>query len=262
MTILDKIIEQRKQDVSTLQYLNPISKLERSAFFERPVMSAKEYILSSEKSGIIAEHKRASPSKGIINNKANLADVVTGYENAGASCISILTEPHFFKGSSEDILHIRDIISIPILRKEFIVDEYQIIEAKSMGADFILLIAACLTKQEINTFTKQAHSLNMEVLCEIHEEQELEKCNSEIDIIGVNNRNLKDFSVDLEHSIRLLEKIPESFVRISESGISQAETVKLLKSKGFQGFLMGENFMKHGNPGEACREFISESQLL
>ncbi|MFO7869063.1 MAG: indole-3-glycerol phosphate synthase TrpC [Bacteroidales bacterium] len=262
MNILDEIVAKRKQDVAKRKQEKSLPELEKSPFFQRSVISASSYITAPEKSGIIAEHKRASPSKGIINNTLSVIDVTTAYEKAGASCISILTEEHYFKGSAQDIREVRDSVSIPILRKDFIVNEYQIVEAKALGADFILLIAAYLSQEQIRHYTQLAHSLDLEVLCEIHTQSEVDKCIPEINIIGVNNRNLKDFSVDIEHSIALLEHIPASFVRISESGISNPETVIRLKSKGFDGFLMGENFMKHNAPGKACAQFIKESNLL
>lgn len=256
MTILDEIVARKRIEVAESKQNISYSKLESSEYYNRKCLSAKEFIYS--KSGIIAEHKRQSPSKGIINANVNLTDVVVGYENAGASCLSILTDLHYFGGTIQDVLQARLLVSIPILRKEFIVDEFQIIEAKSIGADFILLIAASLQKDEIRKFAQCAKSLGLEVLMEVHTLEELDKCCPELDIVGVNNRNLKDFSVNVDLSIDLYGKIPTEFVKISESGISSYETVLQLKKVGYTGFLMGENFMKESNPGVACANFIQK----
>ena len=181
---------------------------------------------------------------------------------AGASGISILTDTQFFGGSLDDLLLARKTVSLPILRKEFIVEEYQIYEAKASGADAILLIAASLSKQEIRDFSILAKQLQLDVLVEIHNEAELEKSvHATVDIIGVNNRNLKTFEVSIENSIRLSEKIPSEFVKISESGINSVENVKELKKYGFEGFLIGEHFMKTENPGNALKDFISKLSL-
>lgn len=256
MTILDEINAKKRLEVANAKQLVSIKQLEKSDFFSRTCFSATQSILS--KSGIIAEHKRQSPSKGVINGNVTLNDVVVGYESAGASCVSILTDYNYFGGTCSDVIEARSLLSIPILRKEFIVDEYQIIEAKSIGADFILLIAASLTKKEIKQFAQTAKSLGMQILMEVHTKEELDKCCPQLDIIGVNNRNLKDFAVDVQISKKLFEKIPTDFIPISESGISSIQTVKELQHIGYKGFLMGENFMKEENPGNACAEFISK----
>ena len=209
--------------------------------------------------GIIAEHKRKSPSKSIINDKTALPEVVKGYEIAGASAISVLTDTFFFGGSLDDLLLARKTVSLPILRKEFIVDPYQIFEAKAYGADAILLIAASLSKQEISAFSILAKELHLEVLVEIHGEEELEKAlHPSVDMIGVNNRNLKTFEVSIENSIQLSEKIPPAFLKISESGINSPQNVKQLLAYGFEAFLIGTHFMKSAHPGNALQSFISE----
>jgi indole-3-glycerol phosphate synthase len=258
MTILDEIVAKKRIEIAELKKNVSIKELEFSPYFSRKCYSAKASILDISKSGIIAEHKRKSPSKGIINGNVQLVDVVEGYEKAGASCISVLTDSEFFGGSKADLLITRRLVKLPILRKDFVVDEYQIVEAKSIGADFILLIAASLEKDEVSKFAKLAKSLGMEVLMEVHTEEELGKCCPELDIVGVNNRNLKDFSVDIELSVALFDKIPNEFLKISESGLSTSEAVLRLKKVGYKGFLMGENFMKEANPGKACMEFISK----
>ncbi|MCK9561884.1 MAG: indole-3-glycerol phosphate synthase TrpC [Bacteroidales bacterium] len=260
MTILDKIIAKRKHDVSQQKEMYSHTTFENMPLFSRQTFSAKHAIQKKEASGIIAEYKRRSPSKGTINAQVSVRDVVNGYERAGASCVSVLTEQTHFGGSLDDLLAARDVLTIPLLRKDFTVDEFQILEARAFGADFILLIAAALSKQEIQHFTQLAHSLHLEVLLEIHTQEELDKSCPEIDLIGINNRNLHDFSVDIEHSIQLAQAIPAEFTKISESGISNIETIKHLTSHGFQGFLMGESFMKQANPGEACADFIRSLQ--
>jgi indole-3-glycerol phosphate synthase len=209
--------------------------------------------------GIIAEHKRRSPSKATINNSFSVEEVVKGYENSGASGISILTDNHYFGGSLDDFILARATVKTPLLRKEFIIDDYQILEAKANGADAILLIAAVLSKEEIKQLSEFAQYLTLEVLLEVHNLEELEKSiMPSLDLIGVNNRNLKTFELSLQTSIDLIKHIPNDFVKISESGISQIKDVKLLKNHDFQGFLIGENFMKTNNPGESLLEFITE----
>lgn len=254
MTILDTIIERKKEEIKASQSKVSVEKLKSSGFFGRKNISLKESIKS--RSGIIAEFKRQSPSKGIINDHVSPLEVVSAYEKFGASGISILTDKDFFGGSSEDILNVRNYINIPILRKDFMIDEYQFYEAKSIGADVILLIASCLSPTQVDEFTDLSHELGMEVLLEIHTEEELKHCNSEIDLVGINNRNLKDFTVDLEHSVKLKNQLPESVLSIAESGIYSTEDFKYLKTQGFDGFLMGEYFMKNENPGNTFSDFI------
>lgn len=258
MTILDKIIAEKKLEVEDNKNLISIKQLEKRKGFLRTPLSLKEALTRQGSSGIIAEFKRKSPSKGIINNKASVEEVTTGYMQANAAGLSILTDRPFFGGSPIDVIAARELNSIPILRKDFIVDEYQIIEAKSMGADVILLIAAVLEKDEIKKLTRCAKSLGLEIFFEVHTRQELDMVIDELDMVGINNRNLKDFKVDLEHSLKLAEALPNQFVKVSESGIDSVDTIKMLKNNGFQGFLIGENFMKTENPGEACKEFINQ----
>ena len=255
MTILDKIIERKKQEVADSKSEISISQLKDSEFFGRQTFSLKETLKS--KSGIITEFKRQSPSKGIFNDKVSPVEVVTQYEKYGASALSILTDKDFFGGSFEDILSVRNHINIPILRKDFMIDEYQFYEAKSIGADVILLIASCLSPNQVSEFTDLAHQLNLEVLLEIHSEEELIHINKNVDFVGINNRNLKDFKVDLQHSVNLKNQLPEDILSIAESGIYNEEDFRFLKEKGLDGFLMGEYFMKDDNPGKKFGEFIS-----
>ena len=258
MDILEKIVAHKKIEVGGRKQLTTTKQLERSKHFNRKVHSLKEYLLCPDKSGIIAEFKRYSPSKKDINTHSKVPEVTTGYTAAGVSGISVLTDYHFFKGTSEDLLIARKYNEIPILRKEFIIDEYQLIEAKAIGADVILLIAECLEKDHLARLAKFAKSLGLEVLTEIHTAEQLPKLTEDIDIVGVNNRNLKTFKVDLEHSKQLFHQIPDSYIRISESGISHPDTIVELKQHGFQGFLIGENFMKTQEPGKTCQSFIAE----
>lgn len=253
MTILDKIIEQKKLEIAGAKSRISLDQLKDTDFFGRKTYSLKESI--KNKSGIIAEFKRQSPSKGIINNSVEPLEVVSAYESFGASGISILTDHEFFGGNLNDILRVRNDIKIPILRKDFMIDEYQFYEAKSIGADVILLIASCLSPAQVEEFTALAHELKMEVLLEIHTEDELKHFNSKIDLVGINNRNLKDFKVDLQHSVQLKNLLPKDVLSVAESGIYNIEDFQFLKEKGFDGFLMGEYFMKNTNPAQAFEDF-------
>ena len=258
MTILDKIIASKRKEVALKKNVVSIQQLENSDLFNSKTNSLSKSIMNSP-FGIIAEHKRLSPSKAIINHSLSVEEVVKGYENAGASGISILTDNHYFGGSLDDLILARAAVKTPLLRKEFIIDDYQILEAKANGADAILLIAAVLSKEEIKQLSEFAQSLALEVLLEVHNLEELEKSiMPSLTIIGVNNRNLKTFELSLQTSIDLVKYIPNDFVKISESGIRHTDNIKLLKSHGFQGFLIGENFMKTNNPGESLLEFINE----
>jgi len=259
MTILDKIVERKKIEVAEARQKVSLATLEQYPLFGRDCHSLRESMLHPERTGIIAEFKRASPSKGIINNRSAVQDVVKAYQKAGASAVSVLTDPDFFHGSLQDLTTAREVLHIPLLRKEFIVDTYQIAEAKAYGADIILLIAACLTPEEIKSFSEYAKVLGLHVLLEVHNETELQgNIFDSIDAIGVNNRNLKDFSVSLDHSYDLVDKIPNRFIKVSESGISDPSTICELKKAGFQGFLIGENFMKTNDPAQAIFDFVAQ----
>jgi indole-3-glycerol phosphate synthase len=255
-TILGQIIADKKVEIDLNKRLYPSTELESRPYFSRPTISLKESIKTN--SGIISEFKRQSPSKGIINDKVTVAATVAGYEKYGASGISILTDSKYFGGSNDDLLEGRIVTTIPILRKDFIIDEYQVLEAKALGADVILLIAANLTPAEVKQFAKFARSLELEVLLEIHAEEELDHLCDEVDLVGINNRNLKNFEVNLEHSVRLAHKLPSDKPRIAESGIDNVETILYLKQQGFDGFLMGEHFMKHPDPAIAFANFVKQ----
>jgi indole-3-glycerol phosphate synthase len=257
MTILDKIVRDKRLEVNLKKKLIPIAQLESSVLYSRATHSLAEKLKTS-KSGIIAEHKRRSPSKSIINQNENLWDIAAGYEGAGVCGMSVLTDGKYFGGSLDDLLLARAQTKTALLRKEFIIDEYQVIEAKAYGADVILLIAAILKANEIKQLSKLAQSLGLEVLLEVHNIEELEKSLiPSINMLGVNNRNLKTFEVSLDTSKELSSKIPEDFVKVSESGISSVEAIKDLRTYGYKGFLIGETFMKNENPGDAAEDFIN-----
>ncbi|MFK7059204.1 indole-3-glycerol phosphate synthase TrpC [Flavobacterium oreochromis] len=259
MTILDKIIADKKREVELKKRLISASQLEGFPLFGSATKSLSKN-LKNNVLGIIAEHKRRSPSKPVINQSLSVDEVAMGYQNAGASGISVLTDGKYFGGSLDDLLLAKAATSIPILRKEFIIDEYQLVEAKAYGADVILLIAAVLSREEIKHLSEFAQSLALEVLLEVHNEEELEKSiMPSLDMIGVNNRNLKTFEVSLDFSKELAPKIPNEFVKVSESGISHIDAIKELQPYGYQGFLIGENFMKTDNPGESLEEFINQT---
>jgi len=252
MTILDKIVDRKKVEVSEAKSKVSFEDLSQYPLFNRTCYSLRDAILDPNKTGIISEYKRASPSKGLINGTNTVAEVVKGYQDAGASAISVLTDADFFQGSLADLTAAREVLTIPLLRKEFIIDKYQIAEAKAYGADIILLIAACLTTEELKDLATYAKSLGLNVLLEVHNEEELNRSLLDtIDAIGVNNRNLKDFVVSLHHSYDLVNKIPNKYIKVSESGISNPDTIRELKKAGYQSFLIGENFMKTSNPAKA-----------
>ncbi|ASV31281.1 indole-3-glycerol phosphate synthase TrpC [Maribacter cobaltidurans] len=256
MNILDKIVADKKKEVALKKSIIPASQWEKSVLFERNRNSLAE-ALKKSKTGIIAEHKRRSPSKSTINQNTNVGQVAQGYQKAGVCGMSVLTDMKYFGGSLEDLLLARASVDIPLLRKEFIIDEYQLLEAKAHGADIILLIAAVLTTSEIKKLSEFAQSLNLDVLLEVHNEEELKKSiMPSLDMLGVNNRNLKTFDVSLDTSKELSLLIPDDFVKVSESGISSIEAIKALKQFGYKGFLIGENFMKTENPGQSATEFI------
>ena len=257
LTILDKIVARKREEVAAAKAAVNVKQLENAALFSRPTYSFKDFLLDPARTGIIAEFKRRSPSKGIINDKVTVEEVTTGYASAGASALSVLTDTDFFMGSQQDLLNARAANQIPILRKDFMIDEYQVLEAKAWGADIILLIAAILTPQEIDTLASLAKSLGLNVLLEVHNLEELQRSiHPKLDAIGVNNRNLADFSVSVDTSFELADHIPSEFMKISESAISNTKVIGQLKEAGFNGFLIGETFMKQENPGDAMQEFV------
>jgi indole-3-glycerol phosphate synthase len=258
MNILDRIINTKKQEVAQQMRVINALQLEKYPSFNRNCNSLKFSLQPAGASGIIAEFKQKSPSKGDINFAVKVEEVTKSYAQAGASGLSVLTDYSYFGGTLANLAKAREANpDVPILRKDFIIDSYQVSEAKAFGADIILLIASCLDKEKAKDLARAAKNLGMEVLLEIHSEEELEKTNEYVDIVGVNNRNLKTFKVDIETSVRLSKFIPDSFIKISESGLSEIKSIHYLREHGFQGFLIGETFMKTENPGEACKKFIS-----
>ncbi len=258
MTILDEIISYKRKEVASCKELISTAELEQMVLFQRPVLSMKESVQQKGPNAIIAEFKRQSPSKGVINNKVMVEEVTLAYSQGGAAAISVLTDFNFFGGSIEDLVAARQQVNIPLLRKEFIVDEYQLIEAKAFGADAILLIAAVLSAEEIKSLYAVSKMLGLEVLLEMHDEEELDKINGNADLVGINNRNLKTFEVSIENSIRLASLLPANMPKIAESGIHSVDTIRLLQKNGFDGFLIGENFMKTENPGLAFQTFMQQ----
>jgi indole-3-glycerol phosphate synthase len=257
MNILEQIAAHKLKEVAERKSIVPVKLLERSIYFETTPVSFKKYLQRPDLNGIIAEFKRKSPSLGMINPHASVEKTTIGYMQAGASALSVLTDQHFFGGKNEDLTMARKYNFCPILRKDFILDEYQIVEAKSIGADVILLIAGMLETEKLNKLATFARSLGLEILLEVHDREELERTMSDaVDVIGVNNRNLKDFTVSTQTSKDLSALIPDTFIKVSESGIGQPETVQELRTYGYQGFLMGEAFMKTSRPEKACAAFI------
>ncbi len=256
MNILEEIIAHKRQEVNENKELYPVKLLEKSPYFRAQPVSLEKYIMRQDLSGIIAEFKRKSPSKGIINEFADPATVCLEYMQSGASALSVITDSKYFGGSNKDLTTARKFNYCPILRKDFIMDEYQVIEARSIGADAILLIAEVLTREELKRLSELAFSLQMEVLFEVHDKENIDKLPSGTRITGINNRNLRNFEVSIQHSLDLLAELPASTVKIAESGIDSPQTAAMLKRSGFSGLLMGERFMREANPGRACKLFI------
>lgn len=259
-TILDLIVMNKRAEVQARRKTQTVEQLTRKPLFGRATLSLKKKLLSAP-FGIIAEFKRSSPSKGTLRAKAKPQEIVFDYEQAGAAGVSILTDKPFFDGDLLDLQVGRSTTALPVLRKDFIIDEYQLYEAKAYGADVVLLIANILSAKEIVFLTQCAHDLGLEVLCEVHNMEDLDKAmEAPVDIIGVNNRNLKTFEVSIEHSKQLAAYIPEDTVRISESGLRTAEDLVELVQYGYRGFLIGESFMTSQSPGDSCRRLIESTR--
>lgn len=262
MNILETIIAHKRREVEQRKKEVSLADLTHGPFYKAETYSLKEALLDKTGTGIIAEFKRKSPSKGTINDKASVEEVSQGYATNGASGISILTDEEFFGGTLADLQKAAIINKIPLLCKDFMIDEYQLHEAKGHGASVILLIAACLSIEEVKSLATAAKNLDLEVLLEIHNEQELEHICDEVDLVGVNNRNLKTFEVSLEQSAHLSKLIPSEKVKISESGINSVEDILYLADFGYKGFLIGENFMKQENPAEAFKIFAEKLKAV
>lgn len=258
-------IEQQKQAISPEHLRAQVEFLMQEEPTPRRSM---KHALSASPTGIISEFKRRSPSKGWINETARAEVVPAAYEAAGAAALSILTDEKFFGGSLRDIRTARPLVDIPILRKDFIIDEYQLLQARIVGADAVLLIAACLTPEQSSTLTAQAHALGLEVLFEIHSPAETALINKDVDMIGINNRHLGTFVTDVQNSFRIAEQLRQAAegtgtpLLVSESGISHPETIARLRATGFRGFLIGETFMKTDAPGDTLKDMIETLSAL
>jgi indole-3-glycerol phosphate synthase len=257
INILEQIVSYKKEEISKSKMEKPVSFLEMQPAFQRETYSMKKMLVEPERTGIIAEFKKKSPSKGIINDWSTPEEVTKAYARHGASVISVLTDGPSFGGSEADLQSAR-FNKLPILRKDFILDPYQIVESRAMGADVILLIAACLSATETKFLAKTAHQYGLEVLLEIHEKKELDHICEDVDVVGINNRDLRTFVVDVENSIHLSKLLPSNILRIAESGIRDVETILMLKSAGFDGFLIGEQFMRATDPAIAFASFVDQ----
>jgi len=262
MNILDTIVERKKAEIAERKQQKSLDVIKADEYYTRKTISLVEGLSKPNASGIIAEFKRKSPSKGIINDRVDPVEVTKAYQDAGASAVSILTDAYFFGGNDQDLLRARQALDIPILRKEFIIDEYQVHEAKALGADLILLIAACLSKEEVVRFSTLARSLGLEVLLELHDEDELDHVCETIDLVGINNRSLKTFDVNIARSLRMAGQLPKDKLKVAESGIDDPAQVKLFKENGYSAFLIGENFMKTNDPGMALNEFRNQIEMI
>ncbi len=258
MDILDRIMAQKHREVALRKQQLTAEMLRQSPLFQRQPLSLSAALRQPEAPGIIAEFKRRSPSRGEIRPGAEAAGIAPAYAGAGASGLSVLTDTDFFGGSTEDFLSARAVVGIPMLRKDFIVDAYQLTEAKAMGADVVLLIAECLSPNAVADLAREARDLGMEVLLEVHSAAQLDKYTEDIDLVGVNNRNLKTFTVDAGHSLALFSALPERAVKVAESGLRDATVIHTLYEAGYRGFLIGEWFMQQPDPGVACAGLIAE----
>lgn len=262
MTILDNIVAKKTNEVKERKAISPVHILEKSLLFQRKPLSLKHFLLQEDLFGIIAEFKRKSPSKGVMNEHLVSGKVCLEYIKAGASAVSILTDSDFFGGSSDDLIQARELINYPVLRKDFIVDEYQIVEARSIGADAILLITSLHQSEKIEQLYRFARSLELEVLVEVHDEKDFSKIPGDAQLVGINSRNLASLNIDMELPSRLIEKMPREVLKIAESGIKSTSDYLNLKNAGFNGFLIGELFMNTPEPGKTCRIFIDELRQL
>lgn len=255
--ILQEIIATKRAEVDRRKRETDLQALYRQAEAPRTTRRSLREALQSSSTGIISEFKRRSPSKGWINREADVRSVVRAYQQAGATALSVLTDTPYFGGTDDDLRAARQACTLPILRKDFTIDEFQLMESRALGADAVLLIAAALTREQCRRLTETAHQLELEVLLEIHDQSELDYYSEYVDILGVNNRNLGSFHTDVANSFRLIELMPQEATPISESGISNPDTVKELRTIGFKGFLIGENFMKTEAPGDSLKNFIN-----
>jgi indole-3-glycerol phosphate synthase len=260
MNILSTILERKRIEIGERRSTVSTAMLEAENLFNAERRSLYQFLLDPAKTGIIAEFKRRSPSKGWINKNADVNRITEGYARFGASAISVLTDDYFFGGSFSDLVVART-WGIPVLQKDFIIDEYQLVEARARGADAVLLVAACLSPAEVKHLASFANALGLEVLLELHDETELGHICEETRIVGVNNRNLRNFAVDIDNSLRIADAIEKGKLKVAESGINSVEMIMRFRTKGFHGFLIGEYFMYHADPASAFEEFVKELKL-
>ena len=258
MNILEEIVTHTKKKVALRKKKTSIQQLESTTLYKKDRISLKKNI-QKKQSAIIAEIKFSSPSKGKICPFIDPAKIALGYQKSGAAAISVLTEENYFAGKMKYLIEAREVTHLPILRKDFILEEYQILESRSIGADAILLIAANLTPKKIFQLAQFAHSLKLEVLLEVHSLKELEDSwNNFIDIIGVNNRDLKTLKISIDKSLEIIKKISPNILKISESGLSNAAIIKKLNQVGFNGYLIGESLMQTTQPAKALKDLITQ----
>lgn len=262
MNILDTIVQSKKEELRLAQKQVPLTALQDAAHYHRTTLSVAARLLAPEGLPVIAEYKRRSPSKGWIHEQAHLPTVVAGYASQHVAAISILTDGPFFGGSPAHLQEARGLVDVPLLRKDFTIDAYQLHEAKAWGADVVLLIAAILSPTQVQELSHEAHSLGLQVLLELHDESELEHVCPGISLVGINNRNLKSFEVNTDQSIRLQQQLPTHLLRVAESGIHSAETGAMLLDAGFDLLLMGEYFMKQAQPPIAIAHFAHQLKQL
>lgn len=255
--ILQEIVATKRAEVDRRKQETDLQALYRQAETPRTTRHSLREALRSSSTGIISEFKRRSPSKGWINREADVQSIVRAYQQAGATALSVLTDTPYFGGTDDDLRAARQACTLPILRKDFTIDEFQLVESRALGADAVLLIAAALTREQCRRLAETAHQLELEVLLEIHDQSELDYYSEYVDVLGVNNRNLGSFHTDVANSFRLIEQMPQEATPISESGISNPDTVKELRAIGFKGFLIGKNFMKTEAPGDSLKSFIN-----
>lgn len=258
-TILDGIVINKRKEIEKLKPLSSFERFEQKGFFWNiRNRSLADNLLMPGSNGIIAEFKRKSPSKGWFKTKELEVEPVVVKYNKGAAGISVLTDDPYFGGDLDDLIQAKVLTDIPVLRKDFIIDKWQIAESKAFGADVILLIAAILSPAQVKEFATFARSIGLESILEVHNEEELGHDCEEVDMIGINNRDLKTFKVDINVSLELIKKLPAAKPAIAESGINDPAAILTLRNAGFKGFLVGERFMKEEDPGKAFEEFISQ----
>lgn len=263
MTILDQIISDTREELSRRKRDVQVSRLQGARYFSRSTINFAD-ALKSGRPSIIAEVKKASPSKGIIREEFDPAGIASAYEDSGAAAVSVLTEPLHFKGSLDDLASVRAVVDLPLLRKDFIVDPYQLFEARANGADAVLLIAAVLDRFHLHDLVQASRELGLASLVEVYDTSELDRIDfDEVSILGVNNRDLRSFEVDVDHSVRVFEHVPREIVRVSESGLSSAEQLAHLSAHGIDAVLIGETFLRSDKPGDALARLRDEvAELL